>query len=62
MDENRFEFQGKQYKAKRAVGCPGCVFACEKQGCTADIDAVPSCASGAREDGVQVIFVEVKGE
>lgn len=48
-------YDGKLYKAVEHVGCSGCVGLCELMG-----DDHPPCADYARDDGRNIIFVEVQ--
>lgn len=55
MNENEFKMNGKRYITVNVVGCKDCAFWGDGSSCT----RAPSCLQDRREDGRNVIFVEV---
>jgi hypothetical protein len=43
-------------------GCIGCMFLFDDVHCNAWEEHVPSCSSGGRADGKEVIFIEVEDD
>ena len=64
MNENEFEIDGNLYVSKQVRfgnGCKSCALMTIGHRCAAKLfpeGMIPSCDSGFRDDGVNVIFVE----
>lgn len=55
----KFEYEGKLYEVEESSCCNDCAFLSNRNNCL-NILNLPRCSGAFREDGKNVVFVEVK--